>query len=151
MGPREPRKKDHQTEGHGISNLTKLLYASGEELGPFRSGFAPRMWHHSCAAIWRGLGCEKRGPLQQATRVDTGTLLPPPPLTWMIAPVATLPRRQTDGCARISTSLVQKDFKKEYYKKLSAAHPACKLSVYDCAFIEANSNMIFRRRRWRVR
>ena len=30
-----------------LSNLTKLLYATGEELGPFRSGFAPRMWHHS--------------------------------------------------------------------------------------------------------
>ena len=37
----ERQEKKDQTDGHGISNLTKLLYASGED----RSG---RVLRHAC-------------------------------------------------------------------------------------------------------
>ena len=61
---------DHESSerrDHGTlfikSDQTTLWHGPPE--GPFRSGLGQRTWHHSCAAIWRGLKSNKRGPLQQ--------------------------------------------------------------------------------------
>ena len=54
-------KKDHRDTFYQIR---PNYFVARAAVRPFRSGLGPRTWHHSCAAIWRGLKSNKRGPLQ---------------------------------------------------------------------------------------